>query len=361
VPEEIEGPESASDFELFATESGVMDWLHDGSPGEEVSHEAPADTGEVERPRDDQGRFISAEAEEPDETEEPSTDDALTGEPDPGADAVEAALEPEDDDEIVLEIDDTLAQVLERYDGDVGKALKALADKESFTGRQANEIGQLRQELAALRQDLQQAPQQQQFYGPYQNDLDSPKELVAEALERGDTQTMELAIRAWGEEEPFEAAAFLFSLSAQYQQEQSQPEPVAPQGVGRSIETAMADVVERHPDVEKYLPALNAVAQEFPTLRNFMQQGTPTQQAQAFEELLVITKTRSQGTDTSAAMKRVILKTQEEVRKDKADAQVVSAQNQTAATSQPSKLEQFYEMFEEASGQLDDGHWIHRT
>jgi hypothetical protein len=355
VPSREDGSvETPGDFEQAVLDSGVMDWLMDSAP--DTAPEVAVDTGGADaRPRDEQGRFVAAQAEEEEAQPEDSTEEVI-----PADVGTEPEAE-EDDDEIVLEIDDDLASVLERYDGDVGKALRALSEKESFTGRQANEIGQLRQELAALRQDLQQAPQQQQFYGPYQNDLDSPKELVAEALERGDTQTMELAIRAWGEEEPFEAAAFLFSLSAQYQQEQSQPEPVAPQGVGRSIETAMADVVERHPDVEKYLPALNAVAQEFPTLRNFMQQGTPTQQAQAFEELLVITKTRSQGTDTSAAMKRVILKTQEEVRKDKADAQVVSAQNQTAATSQPSKLEQFYEMFEEASGQLDDGHWIHRT
>jgi hypothetical protein len=215
----------------------------------------------------------------------------------------------------------------------------------------------------AIQQGFQQV-QQPQYFGPYQNDLEeNPKGLVAEALERGDVQTMEMAIRAWGDEEPFEAAAFLFALN---QQQASQPEPEptpAFQATGHTLETAMADVVSRHPDVEKYLPGLGETAKEFPTLRNSMESGTPAQKAQAFEELLVITKTRAATSDTSQAMKRVILKTQEEVRKEKADAAVVSAQTQTAAAPEgrEARLEEFYRAFEEASGQVENEHWIHRT
>jgi hypothetical protein len=118
--------------------------------------------------------------------------------------------------------------------------------------------------------------------------------------------------------------------------------------------------VARHPDVEQHLPALQGVAEEFPTLRNFMQQGTPAQKAQAFEELLVITKTRAQQPVTSAAMKRVVLKTQEEARKERADAQLVSASRQTAATAS-SGLDSFYEQFAERTGQLAKDDWITRS
>ena len=363
MPEENDGVETADDFAQFATESGVMDWLLDSTPGEEVSHEAPVDTGDaVERPRDDQGRFISTK-EGPEsllEAEQPEEPQAV----EPMDTANEPEEPTEEDGDLVLEIDEATAAILERYDGDIVKALQALGEKESFTGRQANEIGQLRAELQQMQQSIQQGFQQQpQYFGPYQNDLDeNPKGLVAEALERGDTRTMEMAIRAWGDEEPFEAAAFLFAL--QQQNQSYEPEPVAaPEAVGQSLETAMADVVSRHPDVEKYLPGLGETAKEFPTLRNFMEQGTPAQKAQAFEELLVITKTRTASSDTSSAMKRVILRTQEEVRKEKADAAVVSSQTQTAATpnSRESNLEAFYRAFEEASGQVENEHWIHRT
>lgn len=122
----------------------------------------------------------------------------------------------------------------------------------------------------------------------------------------------------------------------------------------------MSDVVSRHPDVEKYLPQVEQVAQEFPTLRDSMRSGSPAAQAQAFEELLKIAKARSQGSDTQAAMKRIVLKTQEEVRKEKADAAVVSAKHQSAATSK-SNADAFIEAFMEATGQDQEGDWITRS
>lgn len=349
--------------EAFESEGILGLLMGDSAPGgEPVEH--TDDTGSaVERPRDDKGRFMSTQVEdEPAET--PDQPEATA----PENVVEENAAEAEDDDEIVIEIDDDLQAVLDRFDGDVGKALRALSDSQSMIGRQANEVGQLRQQLAELQQTVQQGFQQipqQQFFGPYQNDLDeNPKGLVYEALQRGDAQTMELAIRAWGEEEPFEAATFLFSLQQQQAAEQAQayqPEPVAPQGVGQSLEQAMADVVARHPDVEKYLPGLGETAKEFPTLRNFLESGTPAQKAQAFEELLVITKTRSHATDTSKAVKRVLLKTQEEVRKEKSDAAVVSAQTQSAATAQKQGLDLFYDMFDEAAERYSPADWITRS
>jgi hypothetical protein len=352
--------------EAFESEGILQLLMGDSAPVGEAP--PPDDTGSaVEQPRDDKGRFQSAKVDdEPAAVETPETPEVPAQ---PAAEAEPAEAPADDDGDIVIEIDEDLEAVLERYDGDVGKALKALAEKESFTGRQANEIGQLRQELAQMRAAVEQGfqqPQQPQYFGPYQHDLDSPRELVYEALQRGDAQTMEVAIKAWGEEEPFEAATFLFSLQQQQvaQAAEPAPAPAAPAAIGgESLEQAMADVVARHPDVEKFLPGLGETAKEFPTLRNFMESGTPAQQAQAFEELLVITKTRASASDTSSAVKRVILKTQEEVRKEKADAAVVSAQTQTAAAPEgrEARLEEFYRAFEEASGQVENEHWIHRT
>lgn len=353
-----DGVETLEDFAQSLMDDGTMDLLMEDSAPGEPAPEPEADTGSaVERPRDDKGRFISTEVEDEQPEAEAPEEPAEPAEEQPEASA-------EEDDEIVIEIDDDLATVLERYDGDVTKALRALSEKETMVGRQANEVGELRAQLAEMRQLMEQGfAQQPQDFGPYQNDLeDNPKGLVYEALERGDQETMAHAIRAWGEEEPFEAAAFLFSLNQRAQVSQPEPEPVAaPQAVGQSLETAMADVVARHPDVERYLPSLGETAKEFPTLRNFMEQGTPAQKAQAFEELLVITKTRASQSDTSAAVKRVILKTQEEVRKEKADAAVLSAQTQSAAAAQPTNVDRFYELFDEAAERFSPADWIVRS
>ena len=369
-------PESAADFAAFLEGEGVMDWLSDTPPGEEVA-ETPAlpdDTGTVERPRDEQGRFMSTKADEPeDSAEEPIPADAGT---EPEAEStpeepVEAQAD-EGEGDFVLEIDDDLQAVLDKYDGDLGKALGALKDSQSMIGRQANEVGELRQQLSQLEQAIQQGFAQQQavpppqMWGPYRNDIDeNPQGLVVEAMERGDAQTMDMALRAWGEEDPFGASTFLFALQQQAAQAapaapvaQQPVEPTTPQGP--SLEAAMADVVSRHPDVEKYLPQVQQVAEEFPTLRDSMRAGSPTAQAQAFEELLKIAKTRSSQGDTSAAMRRVILRTQEEVRKEKSDAAVVSAQNQTAATRE-SAVDEFYRAFGEAADRYDGADWITRS
>lgn len=359
-----DGVETQGEFAALMESEGIVDLLMgDSAPGEEASaEEAPDDTGSaVERPRDpDTGRFVSQQ-----ETAEETTETAETPAP---PDTVEVEeVEADDDGDIVLEIDEDLEAVLQRYDGDVGKALRSLSEKESMVGRQANEVGELRQQInqlqALVQQGFQQAQQAPQYYGPYMNDLeDNPKGLVYEALERGDAQTMQLAIRAWGEEEPFEASTFLFSLQQQAAAEQAsvhqQPSPAY--AAGPTLEDAMADVVSRHPDAEKYLPGLGETAQEFPTLRNSLDSGTPAQKAQAFEELLVITKARTAQSDTSSAVKRVILKTQEEVRKEKADAAVVSAQTRSAATPK-SGLDQFYEAFDEAAERFSPADWITRS
>lgn len=342
--------ETQADFEQSLHEDGILELLMGSAPGEDASGptEPPVDTGSADRPRNEKGQFVSSK-EEPDDKPEVVSEEV--------ADKPEVDTEPaEDDGDIVIELDDDLTSILERYDGDVTKALRALNEKESFTGRQANEIGQLRADLAAMRQMLEQQPPQQ-HWGPYQNDInEDPKAVVFEALERGDQRTMAQAVQAWGQDEPFEAAAFLFSLS---QNQPAPEEPTLAPATGPSIEQAMAEVVARHPDVEQYTEKIGEVAKEFPTLRNFMAQGTPAQQAQAFEELLVIAKTRSG--DTSSAMKRVILKTQEEVRKEKAEAAVVSGQTQSAATAGDSPLEQFYSWFDEATGQSKVGDWIDRS
>lgn len=350
---EGDGIETEADFAQDVADAGIVEWLlQDGVEVGEVPETAPP---AADPPRDEKGRFVSSK----EETEE-ATEETPTAETTEVAET-EAEEVPEEDGDLVLEIDETLQGVLDRYGGDLGKALQALAEKDSFIGRQGNEMGELRSELAALREAVMQVQQPPQFVGPYVNDLDeNPKALLAEAMERGDQQTVQLALEAWGEEEPFAAAAFLMHLQTIQAQA---PPPASPvhQGSEASLESAMSAVVERHPDVEKYLPAIGEAAKEFPTLRSFMEQGTPAQKAQAFEELLVIAKSRSSSSATSEAVKRVVLKTQEEVRKEKADAAVVSASTQSAATAQKTGLDSFFEAFDEAAERLAGSGWITRS
>lgn len=368
-----DGPTNEGEFGQFVSEAGILDWLTDGGATDqaETVDETPAEAEtetSTERPRDPEtGRFVSAKDDEEAEESSDTTDaeDDTPAEPQE-TDDEEQEQSDEDEGDFVLEIDDDLQAILEKYDGDVGKALKALGDSQSFIGRQANELGELRRELAEMKQILSQPQQQQQVYvGPYINDIDeNPEGLVMEALQRGDGHTMEAALRAWGEVDPFGATTFLLTLQQQAAANAAQAAPAPDQSTtpyaGPTVEQAMSEVVARHPDVEQYLPQVQQVAQEFPTLRDSMRSGTPAVQAQAFEELLKIAKARSNSTETQKAVRRLVLKTQEEVRKEKSDAAVVSAKNRSAATSK-SNVDAFLEAFAEATGQDQEGDWITRS
>lgn len=342
---------SEADFAQSLMEDGVMDWLLD-NPARESA--APAEEAtRAEQPRDDQGRFVAEEEEVP--AEEPVA-------------AEEVALEDEEDSGLTLDVDGETLQILEKYGNDLNKALKALQDSQSFIGKQGSELGELRKQVEALeaaRQAQQVIPQAPPPWMPYQNDIDeNPQGLVFEAMQRGDGQTMHAALKAWGEEAPFEAAMFASNLQMQMAEEerrmaQAQQAPAYEQQAPEpTLEDAMRDVATRNPDIEKYLPKVGEVAGEFPSLRGLMERGTPLEKAQAFEELVKIA--RSRDTETSEqAVRRVALRTQEEVAKEKAGARVVSGRRQSPGQeSRSDRTQQFYDAFDQAAGRWQNEGWI---
>lgn len=175
------------------------------------------------QPRDEQGRFAPAA---------PPAEDAQ------GAAPAEAEAQQEEVDPLVS----LAASLLDKHDGDaeaaVAEALQG-ADPaaQSMIGRQANEMGMLRQELAELRGRLEgyQAAAQQ----PVPQPVGLPDPSMGEGLsnmvaEHGGPATVswaannrpdliDQAIKAWGEYEPFEAASFRQDYMAGLQIHQAQP------------------------------------------------------------------------------------------------------------------------------------------
>ena len=307
--------------------------------------EGPAQADTPSQARDPQtGQFVSGESEVP-----PSAESATSAEseeeattPDtPAQDTV--ADEQTDDGDYVIELTPELEEYLAKYNGDLGAALRAAQESQSLIGRQGNELGDVRRELEQLRQQLVNQPVQQPWF-PYQNDLDeNPQGLVMEALERGDGATMTRALRAWaalGPEESFEATMFANQLSEYQRQAEAQAAAQQPQDTlapaSSDITEAMQGVLSRHPDAREYADQVGALQESFPTLREELHYGDPAQQARAFEQLLVIAKGRAATPDTQQAVRRLVIKTQEEVRQAKDDAAVISAGNQTAAQADKS-------------------------
>lgn len=66
-----------------------------------------------------------------------------------------AEVSADQDDVLWLDIDDATQQLIDtKYGGDLGKALSALRESQSVIGRQGNEMGALRAELAAAMEQL---------------------------------------------------------------------------------------------------------------------------------------------------------------------------------------------------------------
>lgn len=307
--------------------------------------EGPAKADTPGQPRDPQtGQFASAAEDDMTSEGAPPPAEAEEETPqEPEAPAQDTA-EGEEEGDIVLELTPELEEYLAKYDGDLGKALQASYEAQALIGRQGNELGDVRKELEAMRLQMEQAAQNQpQPWFPYQNDIDeNPQGLVMEALERGDGQTLSRAMNAWaslGPEESFQASQFAYQL-AEYQRQSeaqaaaqpSQDTPATPQ----DIDQAMKGVLERHPDAREYAEEVASIQSSFPTLQEELQYGDSAQKARAFEQLLVIAKGRAATPDTQKAARRLVIKTQEEVRKAKDDAAVISAGNQSAAQAEES-------------------------
>lgn len=332
-----------------------MDWLLDKTPEASAPDTVEESTGPARDP--ETGKFVSREETESSIEEDIPTDAGIEPSPEEGE---------EDQGDLEFELDPDVLTVLDKYDGDLNKALAALKDSQSLIGRQGNELGELRQQQQQMIELMQELHQQPQINAPYRSDVDEdPASLVIEVLERTaqtghfDEATYEAALASWGEEDPFAAArldaqvAFSRQQAAMIASQELQAPAVTEVTPDGGLEEAMSEVVQRHPDVEQYIPAVGEIAKEFPTLRDSMAKGTGAQKAQAFEELVLIAKSRSAADTSREAVRKIVLKTQEDVRKEKADAAVISAKNQTAAAPLTG-VDLFFREFDRATGQLSE-------
>lgn len=130
--------------------------------------------------------------------------------------------------------DDDVAGFLAKYGNDPDKALKAAVELTKLQGRQGDELGQLRQEVAALRES-QQRPQEQPTPS-VQITADFVEELDAQALENPQAamtraaqadpsgQLASRVLDTWFAVNPREASAFQASLIARQQEERIRAE-----------------------------------------------------------------------------------------------------------------------------------------
>ena len=355
--------------EALVEKVGGLESLNPSLTGEEADKEP--------QPRAPDGKFASPNP--PEGVEEDSAEEEV-----PEEDGIEPVAEQQDGEEELeyeLDLEDPKVQAyLEKYDGDLNKALAAATDASSLIGQQGNEMGQMRQQLTEMQQYLQWQHQQAQQAAaqPQPSNLppvnwgelidDNPAAAAKEALSRWDDRALVAAVEAWKEEEPYEAAVFVMGLANELTrlelEEQNQARFVQAQqqaALQHQQRAAFEDlgkqvgrVIEKYPDLPEALPAIAEVAEERPMLRAALERGNPAQVAGALEDLYIIASSRQVADTSGDAMRKVAQATQREAQEAKAKAAVVSASRRKSAGEQVSNVDQFRSAFRQHMGLQED-------
>ena len=255
-------------------------------------------------------------------------------------------------EELVFEVDDPeVAALLDKYQGDPVKALKAAAEAQSLIGRQGAELSELR----SIREQLSNL---QSRMTPYRSSIDEdPASLVQEVLERAiqtgqfDDGVYDAAIQAWGEEDPVAATR----LDTRVQLARAEAERIVAQGDSQTttLDSEFAALKQRHPDVEKFLPSIAKIVEDRPLWREAISQGDPRTRAQAFEDLYLLARSQSDSSDTSAAARKIVLRAKADAERAKEDASVVTASKTSVVEVGPGPNENLQNVLRELSG-LED-------
>lgn len=284
----------------------------EGTPEPVVEDAAPAevvDTAEAEepqeaapeRPRNEKGQFVKAEAEE-------STDD------------LRARLE---------------------------AAERRLADKDEYIGRQSNEVGELRRALEERLAGLEQSVQQPR-YAPTQITAElieqNPGAAVQLAYEQQNPQALQIAMEAWKYEDPFAAASWVSqrqmeALNSQwqerYQQLEQRFEPVAQTQGDREFARGLREITETHGPLEDIIARAeqaNIPQRAADAIRHALEHGTPEQRIGAIEALALLSSDRPNADTLNEAVQANARQAAAEADRAIAEAAVASA---TQTRSEP--------------------------
>lgn len=293
----------------------------------------------------------------PEETETveeaPVTEDTVEQEEEPQAEQpeeeeVEEVPEEEEEEEgLFLDLTPETELLLDKYGGDLNKALQALNESQSLIGRQGNELGDIRRELEAMRSDMQTRASQPALQWPDEDDL--PEEAVPKlrriaeaAFTNADAATFDNALSQWGEFDELGVETYKMLKATQVlalqQQDQTQTrdEP--------TLEAGVDSLVAKYPQLQttEFQSELNVEIEKLPSLGRILRGEipgvTPAERVVAFNELVERVAERRNSETRQLAARRVAVKTSQEARQARLDAQVAqSSQSQEVIEEKPSR------------------------
>lgn len=230
-----------------------------------------------EQPRNDLGQFASDQP-EPDAEFAPDSVEVQTDEPQP-ADGQDPAV----------------AAFLQKYNGDVEKALQGAVHLQRKSGEQSNEVGELRRvvdELSQLREGIQQQSQNQQPVMDQgtidwfdQQVLENPYGMAEYARQQGNGMLLQRALSTWKEMAPYEASVYTNELRIQEQQRQfderlSKREQLP---LDSAINVALTNVRSANPHFSNYDDAIATAMEKYPSAARAVQVAAENGQAGELE------------------------------------------------------------------------------
>jgi hypothetical protein len=213
-----------------------------------------------EQPRDEAGRFAS------------QVEDQLQEEP---VEEVQA-----DDTPVTDSQDPAVAAFLQKYNGDVDKALQGAVHLQRKSGEQSNEVGDLRRmvdELSQIKDGIQQQNQYQQqpqmdqatvdWFD--QQTLENPYSMAEYARQQGNGMLLQRALSTWKDIDPYQASVYTNELRIQEQQNQFQQQISKMQQLpmDAAINVALTNVRSQNPHYSNYDGDLEAALQKYPAVQ----------------------------------------------------------------------------------------------
>ncbi len=296
----------------------------------------------------DDAEFEAALAAQVASVEEQETPTEETGPESPAEVTAEAEVEPEQDegeDQIAPPAyPDEVQSFLDKYDGDVDKALKAAVHAQSKIGEQGAEIGELRRMV----QEISDRPEPKAPTSPYvPQDLqaaieDNPGQVAQWALQNEQPQAYEAALTEWYDTDPKAASRFEITLNRELlkQELQSQIAPeietVRERENARAMSDAHKSLASRYQDFQQVLET--ATTEETAGLdRNLLAAVMKDNPAAAMETVYRWVKSGRGQQEVAQSAQRT-----EEVRQQKRDAAVVTTEA-TNTTPEPTTMDRLKE------------------
>jgi hypothetical protein len=249
----------------------------------------------------------------------------------------EGQLSSEQEDVLYLDLDDsTQALIDEKYGGDINKALQALPNAQSTIGRQGSELGDLRKQLEEFQAEIRQTVAQSQPYPEWPDEYAEPSDAAAQfreiseaAFHRGDVQTFQGAIAAWEEVDRVSVANYRDLKEMQIAQRQAAQTQVAPVQDDEATLVAGADAIRaKYPQFhdDEFKAAVAAELDKTPSLKAVLWQGvpgvSPQERLNVLEEAAQRVIARTTSETVTQARRRIAVRTSEEARAARAEAQV---------------------------------------